>query len=633
MLVQSLVTYAKTYLQEQLDEIAFERKPVHFEIVISPNGELVNEIKRVEEGGKKKGFMPMLIPRSPVNRNAGVHPMLACDAIQYVLGPVAGLWSKESQIERHQAYFEGFVQLLREAYAATGDEALAACVKLYERPDEVEKARAALIEEKAGGGTIIALSFQPEGFSRGGGPVILRPAVKEYWRKVYDRKSTDRHESAGKGYCMITGEYGPLAITHGPIKGTTGLGGQPSGVSLMSFDKPAFQSYNWSKNINSPVSISVANAYVLALNDLLMPGDHHPGWSKDLIIPTRKDYGSVAFLFWTRQPSDETLVGVLDKADPAEVRRLQDEAERILSSVKTGKAAVLDAVDENLFHLLAVSGNGGRLVVRDFFTASLARVKTNLSAWFDALKVTDFRNAGLPADPPKLSSILFQISTPGERKNKKYRELITTGLLRRALQGRPLGHSYLHKALGRMRVEFDNPKLMRAESGQPIWPVRVGFIRLCVNDLTREESLKMHEKLDNGQMRPAYVCGRLLAVYESIQFAASGDDLNVNITDRYFSMASTYPALAFPKMEQLARAHLKKLRRDKEKRPAFFALQRRLGDLMERIPNKGFPSQLSLEDQGRFVIGYHHQKAEDARSAAEAKERKKKETETTSEHE
>ena len=617
MLVQSLVSYAKTYLEEQLGEIAFERKPVHFEIAVSPSGDFLGERKRVDESGKK--FIPMLVPRSPVNRNAGVHPMLACDAVQYVLGPAAGVWSDESKIKTHQGYFEGFVEFLSEAYSATEDEALSACVKFYERSDQVEKARAALIEAKAGGGTIIALSFQPEGFDLGGGPVILRSTVKEFWKKVYKRKSADRHKGAGKGHCLITGEYGPIAITHEPIKGTVRLGGQASGVSLMSFDKPAFRSYNWSKNINSPVGISAANAYVLALNDLLIPGDHHPGWSKEMIIPTRKDYGSVAFLFWTRDPSDEALVGVLNSADPAEVRRLQDEAERLLASVKTGRAEVLNAVDGNMFHLLAVSGNGGRLVVRDFFTANLARVKASLSAWFDDLRVADVYKHGLPADPPKLPSILFQISNPGERKNDNYQALITTGLVRRALQGRRLGHSYLHKALGRLRVESD----------KRLSPVRVGFIRLCVNDLTREESLKMHEELDNGQMTPAYVCGRLLAVYENIQYAASGDEIGVNIADRYFSMASTFPALAFPKMEQLAHAHLKKLRRDN--RPAFIALQRRLGELMERIPGDGFPRQLSLEDQGRFVIGYHHQKAEDTRSVAEAKKKKKKDAETVSE--
>ena len=131
----------------------------------------------------------------------------------------------------------------------------------------------------------------------------------------------------------------------------------------------------------------------------------------------------------------------------------------------------------------------------------------------------------------------------------------------------------------------------------------------------------MNDNLDPGQTTPAYICGRLLAVYENIQFAAGGKDLNVNISDRYFSMASTYPGLAFPRIEQLAHAHLKKLRRDN--RPAHYRLENRLGKLMKALPAGGFPRQFGLEDQGRFVIGYHHQKADDARAASEAAERKR----------
>lgn len=135
----------------------------------------------------------------------------------------------------------------------------------------------------------------------------------------------------------------------------------------------------------------------------------------------------------------------------------------------------------------------------------------------------------------------------------------------------------------------------------------------------------MTEQLDAEQLRPAYLCGRLLAVYESLQYQTYRNEGDVNLTvgDRYYSLASTYPALAFPKIEVLGQKHLRKLRRD---RPgAMVALESRIRDLcvdLERAAGYRFPASLDLADQGRFALGYHHQRASDLAQARAAKDRK-----------
>jgi CRISPR-associated protein Csd1 len=188
--------------------------------------------------------------------------------------------------------------------------------------------------------------------------------------------------------------------------------------------------------------------------------------------------------------------------------------------------------------------------------------------------------------------------------------------MRRALFGRAVGSSLLASALNRQRVETKKKRLN---------PVRVGLIRLCVNDLIRNNEKKgeslMTEALDEGQKKPAYICGRMLAVFEELQYAAQGD-LNVNIVERYYALASTSPQIAFPKLETLSQAHLKKLKR--ENRGAAVAIERKLQELHDILAHQGatFPAQLSLENQGRFAIGYHHQKAMAQSRIKEAKERK-----------
>ena len=82
------------------------------------------------------------------------------------------------------------------------------------------------------------------------------------------------------------------------------------------------------------------------------------------------------------------------------------------------------------------------------------------------------------------------------------------------------------------------------------------------------------------------------------------------MSDRYYSLASTYPALAFPKLSDLGLKHLRKLRRDKP--GAAVNIEKEIQEIHTRLAASGakFPPPLSLENQGRFAIGYHHQRAE-----------------------
>ena len=154
MLIQALAEYADTRLQEQLNDLAFETKPVPYFLEIGGDGTFLNIIERTEQvrRGKKtvKQTQTLLIPKSPVNRNSGEHPLLGCDDMKYVLGDE----------KKHHA----FVALLEAAAAATSDSALESCVAFYRHASQVDAARAALADRKAPAGAVVALSV--------GGPVV-----------------------------------------------------------------------------------------------------------------------------------------------------------------------------------------------------------------------------------------------------------------------------------------------------------------------------------------------------------------------------------------------------------------------------------------------------------------------------
>ena len=124
-------------------------------------------------------------------------------------------------------------------------------------------------------------------------------------------------------------------------------------------------------------------------------------------------------------------------------------------------------------------------------------------------------------------------------------------------------------------------------------------------------------QLDSASSNPGYRCGRLLAVLEEIQRAAI-PGINATIVDRFYGTASSAPASVFSRLLRGAQPHLAKLERD---RPgAYVALQRRLEDIQSGLID--FPRTLNLMDQGRFALGYYHQRALDRQQAREAAARR-----------
>lgn len=312
----------------------------------------------------------------------------------------------------------------------------------------------------------------------------------------------------------------------------------------------------------------------------------------------RRDVAGVAFVFWTRETSEFDPMSVVDQADEAQVDALL----RLDSRVD---------LDPNQFYMAGLSANGARMLIRYWVSDSLGHVKANLKEWFAGQRIMDVY-LGAPARPPALWQLLAALAREGKPPVDR-----TLALLRRAIEGplQPLGYRILTAALSRLRVSKENR----------IEPHRIGLIRLCVNDQLRMKGeALMPESLDSSEQHPAYLCGRLLAVYESVQYSSSGETkVNQTVADRYYSLASTYPAQAFPRLVDLGQKHLRKLRRDK--RGAMLRLEQQIREILSQIEQTAgyrFPASLDLDGQGRFVLGYHHQRAADVAAAKRTKESK-----------
>jgi CRISPR-associated protein Csd1 len=124
------------------------------------------------------------------------------------------------------------------------------------------------------------------------------------------------------------------------------------------------------------------------------------------------------------------------------------------------------------------------------------------------------------------------------------------------------------------------------------------------------------ETLNAGERNPAYLYGRLLSVFEQVQYAALGD-VNANVVDKFFGTFSAAPGLVFARLFAGAQNHLRKVK--SEKPNAYVALDRQLTEVAGLLPATPPRAQLSLPDQGLFALGYYHQRARQFEQIAERK--------------
>lgn len=586
MLVQALAAFADTKLQKQLNNVAFEERTVPYFLQIAANGKFNNVQERftaiapkgnakVRAKPAKQRPMNYLVPRSPVTLTSGTFALLGIGELKYVLG--AGAWTEEKHIARDNERLDAFVSRLRDAFADTADEALAACLRFYDQPEELMRARDAM--QSAISGSYVALAVAGE-------VLTDREPLQRWWRGFYESSSLDRASTIGE--CLISGVTGPIPPTHPQIRHTTNIGGK-AGVALMSFNAASFRSYGWEQNVNSPVSADRALAYTMALNEMLKPGSPH-----------RHDEGGTAYLFWLQHDAPLDPAAMVDEAPPP--RRI-GEVKQILEARQEA------SLTDNIFHMVALSANGSRLIVRSSLMEELPKVAANVVGWWEGLQMQ-------PLDRSKPLSVphFWQLKLALDRKGAPPDDRKVL-LWNRALGGaeKPLGYRIVGDVLSRMRAD----KTKRLDLAA------LGLLRLCLNDLYKAtgKGEPMPAALEEAEanQHPAYVCGRLLALHDSLQYRtfdlAGENQPNSTVADRFYTLVMNSPAIGIAKVLDLGRKHIGKLRRLPKRLPKLkdggapvaFAFEQAIANLEGMLGGEP-PTRFGMHDKARFALGFYHQK-------------------------
>lgn len=548
----------------------YSREKISFAIVLSAEGVPVQCLDLRQQSGKK--LVPKLLEvPAAVKRTAGISPNLFWDKSAYVLGRTEGAARRTA--EEHAAFLARHAAVL----ADEQDQGLVALRQFLAgwAPDRFDAPP--FVPEMLDANLVFRLDGEL-------GFIHQRPAAHRIVAAQSSGEGT-------QGFCLVAGTMAPIQRLHPSIKGVEGA--QSAGAALVSFNLDAFKSYGKEQGDNAPTSQTAAFRYGAALNRMLDRGSANR-------VP--RPIGDATVVFWAdasgvgedAATAAEHLFGSWFapppeppnpiEADLAEAVKLRD----ALREVAAGRP--VHELDPQLkegvrFHVLGLAPNAARLSVRFWLSDSFAAFAQRL-----ARHHADLALDPLPwrAKPPAVQRLLAK-TTAFDEKFNNIPPLLAGEVTRAILSGTPYPRTLLAAAVIRLRAGDD------AGTG---W--HAAAIRAVLARLEREETPPV--SLDRNNDNPAYNLGRMFAMMEIAQRMALGR-VNASIRDRYFGAASATPAAVFPLLLRGVQNHLSKLR--KAGKGGWIEME--MNAIAEQLA-PDLPRSLRLEDQGRFAIGYYHQR-------------------------
>ncbi len=570
MILQALCDY---YERAELAPFGWEFKEIPFLIVIDLDGRFINLEDIRENGTKKARAKSVLVPKAEIRsgKNAWESPNFLWDHYGFVLAaPKDGTDEARSMAVKQNSAFIDKIRQIRFGMAESAE--LDAVIQFYDSKQFTEVAKHPAWNDctKIKG---CNLTFRLSAFPS---LLIHLPVIKDYIafkQSCVDNNGKEKEDSNNiRGICLLTGKLSEIERLHPPI---SGVNEKPAPFAAVNhLENPSFSSFGKKQGYNFPVSKVAAFRYATALNHLLIRANHQ-----------RIQVGDTSTVFWSeRQTELEDIFADLftdpPKDDPEQHTRA---VEALFKSPKTG--AFSNDQGDTRFYVLGLAPNAARISIRFWLIGTIIEMSTRIRQHFDDLDITRAN-----FEKPYLSLFRLLVSTAAQGKSENITPNLAGEFMRAILAGLPYPATLLQAVIRRIRAE------------QEVSYPRAALIKACLNRQIRYSQSQEKEitvSLDESNNNPGYRIGRLFAALEKVQEEAINP--GATIRDRFYGAASSTPVTVFSNLMKLKNHHLAKL---EEGRKRFF--ERLIGQIMSGISD--FPQHLSLADQGRFAIGYYHQR-------------------------
>ncbi len=387
------------------------------------------------------------------------------------------------------------------------------------------------------------------------------------------------NKPTGEQVCLVSGKKGTIV----EVTTATMIPGSQAVAKLVSFQTSSgYDSYGKSKGGNAPISEESEFAYTTALNHLLRSESRNK-----FMVGTR------TFVFWASK-SDEAgqkaedsffaLFGFNDNID--DPNRNIEQVRKVFKSIYTGE---LRTTSDDIFYILGLAPNSARIAVTYWAEIPIRKFAETICRHFDDMEVIDTRNEKRPY--MSLRNMISAVTLGGKVSDATPN--LADAVVKSIFEGLPYPQTLFASCIRRVRAESGD------KDRNAVNITRAAIIKAYLNRKSRNQNIKV--MLDKDNNNQGYLCGRLFAVLDKIQEEANNQH---TIRERYMNSASSNPATVFAAILNLSNHHVENLKT--EGRKIYF--ERLKQEILSKIDADGFKAQLDLQDQGRFFIGYYHQR-------------------------
>ncbi len=324
--------------------------------------------------------------------------------------------------------------------------------------------------------------------------------------------------------------------------------------------------------------------------------------------------GETTVPFWAEHGEAEKLAGSLLSGEnetfgfdddlpvdeQTETAKLRDVLHRMQDGTPLRQVAP-DMDPASRVYVLGLSPNAARLSVRFWVEQSLADFARNFQLHWQDMKLDPPPRPW----PPPLWRLLLELAP--QRKSENIPPHLGGEVMRAILTGLPYPRALLVQTIMRIRADQDEEDRRTGRTLEKVSDLRVAMLKACLARMHRWNPIMedVPVSLDLTSTNSAYRLGRLFSVLERLQRAALGQR-NATVRDRFYASASATPALVFPSLIRNARNHSKTIR---TKVGAGLAewFEDHIAEIASGLEGS-FPRTLPLEEQGRFALGYYHQR-------------------------
>ena len=555
MILKALYDYYKRC--DNLPAKGLEEKEIGFLIVLTSEGQFL----RFEDCRTGKDHARTYLVKKHVGRSSAAVANYLYDNSAYVLG-----YSDKSN-GKEQLYFDTFKAQIEDIAEAFPDNNEILAVKAFYNNSREEVIQTVSQDplwediKKNLSKKYSTFSFRIEGDLR-----IV--AEKKEILQLEEKDSSDAT------FCLVSGEYGV------PVDTTTAtmIPGSQATAKLVAFQvNSGYDSYGKSKCGNAPISEEAEFAYTTALNSMLQKGSRNK-----FMLGTR------TFVFWASNNKDASveaeeslfeLLGFTEEVndDPnANIMKVRKVFESIYSGImKTGL--------DDKFYILGLAPNSARIAVVYWSETTLKDFAEKILKHFSDMEIHDTRKDKKPY--MGIREIISSVTLGGKMSDATPN--LPEAVVKSIFQGLPYPQTLYSACLSRIRAE------------QKLTITRAAIIKAYLNRQSNNNK-KINIMLDKDNNNQGYLCGRLFAVLDKIQEDANNIS---SIRERYMNAASATPSAVFATILNLSVHHSEKL---EEGRRIYFEKLKQ--EILDKVSADGFPTHLDLQDQGRFFVGYYHQR-------------------------